>query len=1007
MGLRSRYAGLSRVAKAGVLSGALLGAYALLGFVVIPALIRWKLPAILQDATGRQARIEQVRLNPFALSLTARGFVLEDRDGGPLVAFEELYVNFELASLYHRAYTFREISLQQPSFHLQLLADGTSSIADLLEGDDDAQDPADAEAEEEGAIVPLIVHSLHLDGGRFSFGDASKQPPFDMEVGPIDVSLRDFVTVNETGAPYEFEARTADDQSLQWQGEISVSPLRSHGKLAITGIRPRNVWKYFRDQLSIEVAGGTVDVSADYDLDAAGDTLVLTLDDGAAAVRDLDVVTAAAREPVLAVPRLEVKGVALDLGKRSLHVSAVASSDARLSCALEPDGTFSYARLFQVGSGDQEAALEPTQQPADTDDAAASGDQPGAAWDVVVDSIGFDGVAISFADQTTEPPALLALSDLALHLDGVTTQPGTRIGLRLDTSLGSTGRIRASGKTVLDPVDLDLDLDLSGIELATFQPYVDPIARVTIESGNASLEGKLVYRAERRDAPMLEYRGGLGVEDLATKERTLGSELVGWKSLRVDGVDLDVEPTAVRIETITLAQPRVKLVIAESGAVNVADLGAAGASGESAAPAPPTIEAESTPPQDVPLSVGSLEIDDGAIAIVDRSVRPPFRLTVDHLSGNVRNVSSDTDSRSTVDLRADVGGGAPIAISGSSNLLATDAFTDLTFSLRDLGMTEFSPYTGKYVGRAVERGKLSLDLDYELDHGKLVGKNGVRIDQFDFGRTIDSPDATSLPVGLAVALLRDTSGRIKVDLPVSGNVDDPEFSLGGLLLGAVVNLITKAAASPFAIIGGIVGLDAEDLEYVAFSPGSAELTAVERGKLDALAKALSERPTLRLEVQGVAAPAVDEPALRESALDARLRAARFEQIRDKRDAPATADEVVLDDEQTFDLLEQAYRKAFDEKPKALLAQMPQEQSEGERVDEDAWLREQMHRHLLDTIAVDENDVRDLANRRAGAIRGYLAEQGAVAPDRIFLRDGNLSKKTDGDEVRSKLALAAG
>jgi hypothetical protein len=227
------------------------------------------------------------------------------------------------------------------------------------------------------------------------------------------------------------------------------------------------------------------------------------------------------------------------------------------------------------------------------------------------------------------------------------------------------------------------------------------------------------------------------------------------------------------------------------------------------------------------------------------------------------------------------------------------------------------------------------------------------------------------------------------------------------LLGAFVNLVTKAAASPFAIIGGIVGLDAEDLEFVAFPAGGAELTSAEQAKLDALAQALAERPSLRLEIQGVAAPAADIPAVRERMLDARLRAARFEEIRGKRDAPATADEVVLDDEQTFEQLERAYRETFDRKPKTLLDEMPAAEPGATAVDEDQWLREQIRLRLLDTIVVDEHDLRDLANRRSGSIRGYLTESGAVAPERVFLRDGNLSEKASGDQVRSKLALAAG
>jgi hypothetical protein len=318
----------------------------------------------------------------------------------------------------------------------------------------------------------------------------------------------------------------------------------------------------------------------------------------------------------------------------------------------------------------------------------------------------------------------------------------------------------------------------------------------------------------------------------------------------------------------------------------------------------------------------------------------------------------------------------------------------------------FSPYAGRYIGQQIARGKLDLDLDYAVERSKLKAENKVLLDGFTLGKRVESPDATDLPVGLAIALLKDTRGRIKLDVPVSGQLDAPGFRLSGVILDTLKNLILKAATAPFALIGGLVG-GGEDLGYVAFAPGRADLVDAERAKLSQLARGLAERPALRVEVPGSATPALDAPALRELALESLLKSMRFEEIRGKSSAPADASAVELDDDLRDRLIAEAYASRLKQRVKDLRAQAPETDATGAEVDAREWTRNEMRRRLLESMPAGDEEIADLARRRADAIVDALLKENAVAPQRVSAVAPNVDAPGDGPDVKTALVLTAG
>jgi hypothetical protein len=358
----------------------------------------------------------------------------------------------------------------------------------------------------------------------------------------------------------------------------------------------------------------------------------------------------------------------------------------------------------------------------------------------------------------------------------------------------------------------------------------------------------------------------------------------------------------------------------------------------------------------------------------------------------MKGLSSKQVARAEVDLSGKIDKVAPLKIAGTINPLSESAFTDLTMKFDNVDLTIATPYSGKYAGYPIRKGKLFLDLVYKVSQKQLEAENKVAVDQLTFGEKTDSPDATSLPVPLAVALLKDRQGRIDIDLPIRGDLNDPDFKYGKAVWATLGNLLTKMVASPFSLMGKLVpgGGDGEDLQYLTFEPGSAAIAPSELKKIDALMKGLEERPGLRLEITGTADPTRDRQAMALQKLHELLRN-RWRQENGssaEADLPVSAEGRLIT--QLFDQLPR--QQASESKPPDAASQPP--------------TMEEMRRQLAESIRVDDDALRALARTRAEQVQTLLIGDGKLPEERVFLTDVDLTTSNH-DKVESHLNITAG
>lgn len=981
---------MGKPTKWALISAACVGLYAVIGFLIAPPIIRSQLESVLTEQLSHPVSVKEVLLNPFALSLTLRNFAISERDHSPLLGFDELYVNLELASIVNRAVTFSAIHILHPYSLARVRQDGTINLMDLhspapaSDGPPASTAPVPPADPNENALPGIIIESFHVDRGVLEFHDDSKPTPFTAHVVPITFTLQNFSTRPDSQDSLSFTAEVGPGEKIDWHGTLHLQPLRSEGTVALTGLKARTLWTYMQDLVKFEITDGVIDLTASYKVRSDRDAFQASVGQAAVKLTTFALGEKGSQEPLIVIPELTIEGIEADLSTREARIAAVRSRDARITGWLDKQGGTNLQRLFASDVTETAPAQEPSSHTQ-----AASSAKP---WLVKIDHVTIENYGITLEDRTPTTPVRLTLNPLRVKLTNVTSRLDDKIDLDLFVLVNETGTVAVTGGVTAEPLTMDLNLDVSKIAFAPFQPYLDPIAQLNLRSGAASLKGHLSYHPRSGTQPQMRFDGTAGVTELLTQDKLLNKDFLRWSELALNSLTLEINPTRVSIAEIVTVRPYLRFIIGPDRTTNVQQILAKQDSDSEIAESP------SQPA--VPVQIGAIRLVDGSTHFADFSLKPVIDTGIFGLHGTIKGLSSKERSKADISLDGKVDKYAPVVIKGKINPLTSDVFTDVGVSFKNVELTTVSPYSTKFAGYPITKGKISVDLRYKLSKNVLEAENKVVIEQLTLGEKTESPDATSLPVKLAIALLKDRNGVIDIDLPVRGDLNNPDFKYGRVLLDVLVNLITKAVLSPFHLIAGLVGGSGEELSVVEFPVGTDRLTSVSEGKLASLAKALTERPGLRLEIGGAADGEVDRAALAEMKLNQDLIALKGADLKAAgKPAPEEGDISRLSETEQAALVKAFYLKKFGRLPETLPT--PGQADKPMPVSIQA-----LKDRLLSDITVGEGEIRLLGQERARRIQDYLVTQGGIPPERIYLLDIKVDAKARNGSVGSNLSLNA-
>ncbi len=963
--------------------------YTVVGFFLVPWIAKREVVALLESQFGLPVSLTRVRTNPWALTVEAEGFAINDSEERVLVGFDRFFVNLQLASLTNRALTLREVSLERPYGRLVRRADGTLNMSALVPPGN--ADTSEQEPEEPVEPLRLIVHELYISNGQIDVRDESLSTPFETEVRPVDISVRELSTLPDRTGEQQVSIATASGARLAWTGDISFYPLRSSGSVSLQGPYVPVMYRYFESLLNFEFVGGEIEGTFDYQLRLDPEAGVAAsvhdvnwiLRESALEVLDSD----QARVRFVALPAIELQAGAIAWPERTVKIGALAISDPQVRIWRNADGSLSFEHLL---------AAEP--ESSDGVSGEEAGEEAGQPWTVALDSFRVERLALKLTDRTLDEPGTIGLQDFNLDLKNLSIEQDAQIPLSLSFSVDSGGDISAEGVlTVLPAVLLQADVSVNQLALGLAQPWIASMANVNVDSGGFSATAEL---AVTPDSP-LDLKAALQIPGFYLTDLGRDEKLLGWENLEIDQLAFSAAENRLDISTLALQAPYTRFRIAEDQTTNFGDLAVqqpapdADRGDGSEVEAGPSAEGESQGEAGPPagafaLTVGRVNVSGGAADFSDLSLPLPFAAAISELNGQMSTISSVSSEPAKIALKGRVDEYGLVEIGGDIRPTDPTASTDISVQFRNVDMPRLSPYTTKFAGRKIDAGRLGLDLRYRLDNGRLAGDNGIRIEKLKLGDKVDSPGAVDLPLGLAVALLTGPDGSIKLDMPITGNVDDPQFSIGGVVMKTFANLIAKLAASPFNLLGRLVGMDTEKLDRVEFRPGSAELAPPEQEKLTKLAEALIMRPNLAMELHGVSNSEADSDALREARLAAEVEAELSQR---------PADDAAMLTERRKRVLEALATERLSVDLSVLREdnQRPEDptQADGKQVlDLPAYLAA-LEQLLEAAEVVSQEDLDSLAGERALAVQKALTGEAQIDPLRVKVLDPGEAKLDDG------------
>jgi len=671
---------------------------------------------------------------------------------------------------------------------------------------------------------------------------------------------------------------------------------------------------------------------------------------------------------------LVIKPLSLELGVRLGNVALAPLAPAVRNAAPIALLDGRLAAAAQVHVREQNGAV----------DASATG--------VQADLTGFKA-----RDESLKPALDLALQSLRVTADRLAMGPGQSNFTLAAAGVQGNGKLDLKGVFTPQPLTVKTAVDLSDLNVATFAPYAASSLNATVRAITLGAKGNAEFVAAAGNAPMKAgWKGGVEITDVDLQDRVNNDDFLNWKRLGFSGMDISVagDKIGARLGDIALEDFYGRVLLNAQGRLNVMDLVAApGQAGGSITQDTQTPGRNKAPPAAAPakggasampdIAVNSVTLNRGRMTFTDRFVKPNYVAELSSIEGSITAVSSTNPQPAKVKVTGRVYTTAPLSISGIVQPFAKYLTLDLKATAKGVDLPRFNTYSAKYVGYPIKRGKLSVDLEYKIKDRALQATNHVILNQLTFGDKTNSPDATKLPVLLAVALLKDARGNIDINLPVSGSLDDPQFSVGGIVVRVLMNLVVKAVTSPFSLLASAFG-GGEELSYVEFAPGSAALTEDSVQRIDTLTKALADRPALKMDISGRADPKTDMEGLRQAWVDGQIRAAKAADTAPRGKKPNPAG-VQVSAAERAKYLEEVYDDTdIEDKPRNFIGiakSVPAEQME-------AMLRK--------AAPVGEEQLRQLADARAQAVYEKLQAQEGLA-DRVFI----VAPQLDADGIKDE------
>lgn len=957
---------------------------ALISWFSVPYYLEKTIEQQVATETGRQATVGEIDFNPFTLTLKISDLVLlntnkKARD----IYVAELVLKIAPASLFRLAPVMREVVVKYPFLKLvRKQRDGKeeTNFSDVI-----AQLAAHPR---QGEPLRYSISNIQIMGGVIQFNDQVVGKEIRIEaitVGlpflsnfsqAVDIFIEPNLSATVNGTPFALKGRSKPFSGTR---ETSLAIDFNHLDLA-------PLFAFSPKPLPFKVHAAKLTSKFSLNFSTKKDIATLTLM-GAASLKDVALLDLAgaplfkAKEihanlreanlmtekwvlSSLAIDELQLSGGTSDITTKKIAIeNAVINSALKLALIEKIKLNHVQGDVFRDVDGEINLTHFAKKE-THTDKLAKA-----PTWQAEINQITLSDSHFVFGDKSKKPEVKVIADDVEMELKQVSSKWNHPITMTMRANLNKNAKIAMEG--IVAEKSAQFKVDLQNFSVVVLQPYFTDYLNITLEKGAVSTNGQLAWKAPKE----INYQGELQLVNFSSSDKETSDSFLRWKKIDLTGIDvvLGTKQPSITLEKIDLSDFYARAILSEKGRLNLEDtlvhqqeggktkLGIA-------------VEKKTANPSTPVIKIGKINLNNGVINYTDNFVKPHFSMRMTGMKGTIGAIQSTLAKAAPINLNGKIDNEAPIFISGSLNPLFKPMALDIKMTATGINLPRLTTYSAKYAGYPILKGKLSFDVEYHLKDKQLTAKNSLKIEQLTFGEKVDSPSATKLPVLLAAALLTDSNGRIDLDVPISGTLDDPEFSISGVFFKALMNMIGKVITSPFSLLAHAFS-GAEELSYVEFASGSTALTDAAKAKLDNLAKALADRPNLKLDIIGRADLDADTPGLRERKLTRQIKKMNFEEENDK----------PISDKDKERAIEKIYFSAKFDKPRNMIG-LPK-----------SLPVEEMTSKIKENTPISEEDLQALATRRASVVRTYLTDTAHVPLERIY----TIAPKISGGDIKDK------
>jgi hypothetical protein len=910
---------------------------------------------------------------------------VQNKSDKALLKMNNIVAHLKQLNVITAATNIDKLNVDAPEIWLDLDANGQSNwseLIDFFEVKPIDPPPAATKLSTDLTAKPVVsMGEFVLNHGKINFSDAFHATPVQrLQISDINLNAKRISTaINSKPGLVSLEGHIEGNQALRFTGEYSANNRDLVGKVSMEALQMARFQEVFNRYLAAKI-NGVVSIESQLSMRQGQ----LKLNETGLKISDLSIIPNAKSAGKIAVKTLQIEKLDLDTQTRLVHASGL--TIVKMDADIRRDEDSKFSLLKMVVANTTSGSLSPTRP------VLKNGQETQATdWIVNLQNFSLNESNFSFEDHAVSPFVRTKVQDVSLSAENLSSDLSQAINMKWMSTVNRKGKLSLVASATPKLQKISVDVDGKSLPVSSFYPYFSHLLNVEVLHGNANVKGTVQLNINERNALESGFEGTLSLNDFQLSENGGAEDFLNWKSITFDGIKFGFSDTKkfIFLRKLGMSDFYAKFILSEKGTLNIGDIlvknevdpAETQHSAEQASfMVVPKAAMNSTSLNPIEIKIGQTNFTGGNIDFRDNYIKPNYRANLTGVGGSIGTISSINTEAASMQLSGKIDDDAPLLISGTVNPLSTPIFIDIKGSASDVQLTRLSQYATKYAGYPIVKGHLSVEVAYHVENQILAAENNLKLDQLTLGERIVGPSETTLPVNFALALLRDNDGRIAIDLPISGSLSDPQFSLGKIIFRVFSNIITKAVTAPFALISSMFGAG-EELAFGEFSPGSAELTQATIAKLDSLANALKARTKLKLDITGRVDPLTDAEGLRLVSVDSKIKFAKLRELR-KKNPTIQAHEVGVDETDRKTYIEEVYSAGKFAKQRNLIGiakTLPPQDALN---------------IVLRNTAISSDDLRALAQQRAEIVLDYMEQQGGIAKDRLFL----IAPKLDGEGI---------